>query len=315
MARAGWVRALVVFALVASVFVAGRAGAATPTPVRPPLAWAPPVLTDPIVLQVTNANRRLWLDDTRDYRLRIVEPLQQELWVDGGRNVVVVGGRVSIDAEGSNPSSYQENTALKIRNGDPTGIVHVEGLLIDGAYVSDGIALSTQRTVQLENVRVERVRDGIKGGHADCIQPQAGVGTLRVDRFTCTTERQGIFLNDAPGRIGPVDLRNVDLHGAPGKHLFFQAQASAGPVRLASVWLDTPTPWAPFGYWVYPTVAGAEGDAARRAVRGKQKKTNWPLLRFVGTNITGAALKGTPRSGEFVPAAVVGTAYRSPGYR
>ena len=97
------------------------------------------------------------------------------------------------------------------------GTVHLEGLLVDGQFLGDGIAIATQRAVQIQNVRVERAHDNIKGAHADCVQVQQGVGRLRMDRFTCSTERQGVFLGDHDGPDREVDLRRVNLYGAPGK--------------------------------------------------------------------------------------------------
>ena len=282
---------------------------------REPLTWAPPSLTDPVTIEVTNANRRLFLDDARDYRLVVAEPLQRELWIDGGRNVVVVGGQVTISELGSS-SPYQDNTAVKIRNGDPAGAVHVEGLRIDGRYVADGVAVATRRDVQIQNVRVERAHDDIKGAHADCVQVQAGVGQLRIDRFSCSTQRQGIFLGDRDGPIERVDLRRVNVYGASGKHLLFQ-ERPAYPVALSRVWLGTApgyAPWAPFGFWVFPqkdgrTVAGGF-DKKRRAVVSRDGKRLW----FVGSRINGVIRKGAPPTGDFVSPGAAGMSYASPGY-
>jgi hypothetical protein len=283
------------------------------------LAWAPPALSNPISIDVTNANRQLRLDDSRDYRLRIVEPLERELWIEGGRNVVVVGGHVTIDELGAS-NAYRDNTAVKIRFGNPAGTVHVEGLLIDGPFVSDAIAVATGRTVQIENVRIERTRHGIKGQHGDCLQIQQGAGALRIDHFTCTTEQQGLFLDDSQGRTGAIDIRNTDIVGDPGKVLFFQTTASTGPVTLRNVWLHTDRPWAPLGFWVYPTVAGAgpgpAGTGVRRAVvssaRGDRPGVRQPQVSFVNTRISGRLFGGHPPSHDFVPAGVAGLDYVSP---
>ena len=220
------------------------------------LAWAPPALTSPITVQVTNANRRLFLDNARDYRLHITERLKRELWIEGGRNV------------------------------------------------------------QIENVRVERAHDGVKGDHADCIQIQQGVGHLRLDGFTCTTDRQGIFLGDHDGAIRSADLRRVNMYGSPGKHLFWQTTPSFD-LAVSDVWLGISrdfTAWAPFGFWVYPqrdgkTYGGAV-DRRRRAVVSRDGKRLW----FVGSRIRGVVRRSVPGSPEFVPADAVGTAYASPGY-
>lgn len=290
------------------VLASGSAGEGAPAR----LTWPPPTLTDPVEISVTNANRRLYLDDSRDYRLTVVERLKRELWIEGGRNVVLVGGSITVDQVGED-TSYQDNTGVKIRLGNPSGTVHLEGLLVDGPYLGDGIAIATARNVQIENVRVERVYDNLKAAHADCVQVQQGVGQLRIDRFTCTTERQGLFLD---GAIGGVDLRRVNLHGAPGKHLLWQTTPSFD-LAVSHVRLDViPAyqPWAPFGYWVYPqrdgrTYAGAI-DRQRRAVVSRDGKRLW----FVGSRISGVVRRSPVGARDFVPLGAAGPGYVSPGY-
>jgi hypothetical protein len=298
-----------------TLVLSSGASASAGAPSRPLLRWAPPTLSSPITIAVTNANRRLVLDDARDYRLNIVEPLQRELFIDGGRNVVVVGGHITIDQLGAD-TAYQDNTAVKIRNGNSAGTVHLEGLLVDGQYVNDGIAIATTRDVQIENVRIERAHDMIKNGHADCVQIQQGVGDLRLDRFTCSTGRQGIFLGDHDGPIGSADLRHMNMYAADGSHLFFQESVSSR-VALLGIWLAVAPgfrPHAPFGYWVFPQVDGRtlQGgfDRSRRAVVGRHGQRLW----FVGSNISGVVRKGAPRMGDMVPAGAAGVGYSSPGY-
>lgn len=304
-------RALAALALGVCVMAATASASLDPS-APAALAWAPPTLIDPVTIEVTNANRRLFLDDRRDYRLAVVEPLQRELWIEGGRNVVVTGGHVAI-AEPGVGSAYQDNTAVKIRFGDPAGTVHVEGLLISGAYVVDAFAIATGRSVQLENVRVEGTQ-AFKGAHPDCVQTQRGVGALRIDRFTCTTQLQGIFLTDANGeRVGRCEIRNTNITGAPGKHLFFQTSRGIR-VLLGGVWLHSDRPWAPFGFQVFPQkdgrTLGGGYDRKRRAVVSRDGKRLW----FVGSNISGTVRKGRPPGGDFVPAGAVGMGYTSPGY-
>jgi hypothetical protein len=279
------------------------------------LTWAPPALSDPLLVAVTNANRRLYLDDSRDYRLTIVEPLTRELWIEGGRNVVVIGGHITVDELGAD-TPYQDNTGVKVRSGAASGTVHLEGLLVEGRYLGDGIAIATQRNVQIENVRVERAHDNVKGAHADCIQVQQGVGRLRMDRFTCSTERQGVFLGDHDGAITSADLRRTNVIGAPGKHLLWQSTPSF-PLNLVEVELGIATgshPWAPFGFWVYPQRDGrmySGGlDRQRRAVVSRDGKRLW----FVGSRISGVVQKAAPGARDFVPLGVAGMAYASPGY-
>ncbi|MGH3128722.1 MAG: hypothetical protein ACRDPX_12455 [Gaiellaceae bacterium] len=303
--------ALAVTVTVVVAAASGSTGAGAPAR----LTWAPPALSDPVTISVTNANRRLFLDDARDYRLDVVEPLTRELWIEGGRNVVVVGGHITVGELGGD-TAYHDNTGVKVRFGDPSGTVHLEGLLVDGPFLSDGIAVATGRDVQVQNVRVERVYDNLKQAHADCVQIQRGVGHLRLDRFTCSTQRQGIFLGDG-GPIRSVDLRRVDLLGAPGAHLLWQTTPSYD-VTVSDLWLGVAPEfraWAPFGYWVYPqkdgrTYAGSI-DRKRRAVVSRDGKRLW----FVGSRISGVVRKAAAGARrEFVPPGVAGMAYASPGY-
>ena len=304
-----------VIALAAVVTVAAAASGSAGAGAAGRLTWAPPALSNPIMIDVTNANRRLFLDDLRDYRLNIVEHLNRELWIEGGRNVVVIAGHITINELGTS-SAYQDNTAIKVRYGDPAGTVHLEGLLIDGAYVNDGIVTATSRNLQIQNVRVERAYDMIKNGHADCIQSQAGVGHLRVDRFTCSTQRQGFFLGDHDGPIRSADLRRVNLLGAPGAHLLWQTTSSFD-IAMSDVWLGIASDFraaAPFGFWVYPQRDGktyvGSIDRRRRAVVSRDGRRLW----FVGSRISGVVRKAAPGARDFVKADAVGMAYTSPGY-
>ena len=269
-----------------------------------------------MVITVTNANRRLYLDNSRDYRLNIVEHLNRELWIEGGRNIVVIGGHITIDQLGGS-SSYQDNTAIKVRYGDPAGTVHLEGILIDGAYVNDGIVTATSRNLQIQNVRVERAYDMIKNGHADCMQSQVGVGHLRVDRFTCSTTAAGL-LPRRPRRPDPK-RRLPPCEHVLGKRL---------PSALADVCVvpdvRSRTSGSTFAGFERPwhvrllglptgrrssTFTGTY-DANRKAVLSADGNSLW----FVGSNITGTVRKGVPSGGDFVPRSAVGTGYTSPGY-
>ncbi|MGH3127536.1 MAG: hypothetical protein ACRDPX_06435, partial [Gaiellaceae bacterium] len=107
-------------ALAAVVTVATAASGSAGAGGSARLTWAPPALSNPVTIEVANANRRLFLDNGRDYRLKVVEPLRRELWIEGGRNVVVVGGHVTVDELGTS-SPYQDNTGVKVRFGDPAG--------------------------------------------------------------------------------------------------------------------------------------------------------------------------------------------------
>jgi hypothetical protein len=292
-----------------TVTVSNASGGST----GPRLSWAPPALSNAVTINVTNANRRLFLDNARDYRLNITEHLKRELWIEGGRNVVVVGGHITIDSLGSG-DSYQDNTGLKIRFGAAGGTVHVEGLIIDGPYVADGIALATPRNVQIENVRVERAY-ALKGAHPDCVQTQAGAGAIRIDRFTCSTDLQGIFLRDDLYAIGPSDFRHVNITGTPGRCLFWQTTAKT-TVSLSDFWLHTDNPWGPFPWWVYPSTDGKTWDGKVDMTRVAVVSADGSYLWFTGSSntISGRVNKGRPPGGDFVSRSLAGMSYASPGY-
>jgi len=108
----------------------------------------------------------------------------------------------------------------------------------------------------------------------------------------------------------------VNMYAAGGDHLFWQTYRTF-PVNIANMWLETQpgfSPWASFGYWVYPQVDGKTFtgaiDTSRRAVLSGDGQSLW----FIGSNITGTVRKGIPSGGDFVPRSLVGTSYVSPGY-
>jgi hypothetical protein len=277
----------------------------------PALTWAPPSLSNPITINVTNANKLLYLDTTKDYRLNITEKLtgRPGLWIEGGHNVVVVGGHIEMNTAGT--SSYWDRTAVKVRFS--TGVVHLEGLLIDGAYLSDGIAAAApSATLQVENVRVDYAH-ATGDEHPDCLQAQAGVGALRIDRFSCRSELQGFFLDDTPAAVGPCDIRNTDIVGKPGKYLLWQTSKNF-PISLSNVWVYTGSPWSDFGYWVYPNRDGVTYTGTVDSTRKAVVSSDGSYLTFIGSNISGRINKGTPSGGDFVPASKVGASYTSPGY-
>jgi hypothetical protein len=304
-------RFLVAVAIGISSVMAPGASGSSEEPRGISLSWAPPQLSDPEIITVPDTNGRVVMDRSKDFivdvgHLRACGGLRLE----GGRNVVVIGGRVTIP--GVCGSAF-DRTAIKLVAN--RGTVHLEGILIDGPYTHDGIVtLAPEAALQVENIRIDSVQTRNEG-HPDCLQTQRGLGGLRVDRFTCTTQLQGFFLSVVEGsQVGLSNIRNTNIIGAPGKHMFFQASPDI-PVSLSNVWLHTDEPWASFGFLVYPqrnglTYAG-NYEPRRRSVVSADGKRLW----FVGSNIKGSIYKGRPRRGDFVPAGVAGAAYLSPGYK
>jgi hypothetical protein len=275
------------------------------------LSWAPPRLSDPQTITVPDTKGRVLMDRSKDFIVDIGHLRAcGGLLLEGGRNVVVVGGRITIP--GICGSAY-DRTAIKVVAN--RGTVHLEGILIDGPFTHDGIVtLAPEATLQVENIRIEEVRTR-NGDHADCLQTQAGLGSLRVDRLTCTTELQGFFLKVENGhRVGLSEIRNTDIVGAPGKHLFWQASPDI-PVILSNVWLYTDRPWASFGFLVWPQMNGQTYTGTYEPMRRSVVSADGKRLWFVGSNIKGSIYNGRPRRGDFVAAGVAGATYLSPGYK
>jgi hypothetical protein len=234
----------------------------------------------------------LRLDRARDYRLVFPStPVTGAVVVDGGHNVVIVGGEIRLGWQGAG-ASIDSRRGLYLAN--QTGTVHVEGLLIDGSDLSEGIDLSEPlgAIVQIENVRVDRIhaRDekAWSDNHPDLLQTWAGPAELRVDRFTGSTDYQALFL--APMEYGSqpppraMDVRHVNVSATTTCWCILMWVTPGMRLTPTDVWLQ-PNPWVDLAHSLWPTPAAWLGVRA-----------------------------GVPPGGDFVPVGVAGAAYRSPGY-
>jgi hypothetical protein len=290
---------------------------AAPKPSASALAWAPPRLTLPTTITVGAGGGQFDLQPGRDYVVSVGN-VSGPVRLVGGRNVVLIGGHITIpwagDATdyGSEGAFIAARTALYLKG--QTGTVHIEGLLIDnqGGDLSEGIQINApSAVVQIENVRITDIhaRDdvGYTDNHPDLIQPWGGVKALRVDHFTGSTDFQGILLKNDGGPTGEVDLRNVNFVGNPGSTWLFNDQLPAGtPINLVNFWLQ-PTA----GHTMSKSVSPNNwSPAPRTATIATDGTVSWmPEL-----GITGVLRQGIPPEGEFVPATLAGTTYASPGY-
>jgi hypothetical protein len=150
-----------------------------------PLRWAPPTLVEPKTIVLGTGYTHTTLATNRDYIIKL--PATKKVgatWIDGGRNVVVIGGHLTIPPTSFSPAT-NEATALSIKGA--TGTVHVEGVLIDGSAGGEFDAVTVnapEATVQLENLRIVGVRGCNEKIHADVVQPWGGVKNLRINRLT-----------------------------------------------------------------------------------------------------------------------------------
>lgn len=287
------------------------------------LTWEPPQLENPVVNNISGPGT-ISLATNTDYIIKFPStPVNGPVAINGGRNVIIVGGEVSIPWQGNN-ASINSRRALYIVNS--TGTVHVEGLVMRGEDISEGIQINAPlATVQVQNVRIEDIhaRDqvGFSDNHPDCIQTWGSVGELHVDKFTCSTDYQGLFLSADYNRPhGSVTIKRTNIFGTPtARYLFWVMNSSfdsSKTVTLNDVWVDIPFERESsfgFGKSVWPDTDGTYPRQAQISVdENNNQFATWPLEMIPLVN--GRVTEGTPLSGDFVPAGSVGIGYTSPGY-
>jgi hypothetical protein len=263
----------------------------------PKLTWAPPALTAPITINVTESNRDLKLDLNKDYIIKMpATPLKVMggLIIFGGRNVVLIGGVIEAP-DGQRKDLSHRGLYLH----GQTGTLHVEGLLIRGDKLEEGINIDQRSgaVLQLQNLRIEKVHGSFSGHHADLLQTWAGPAELRIDRLTGTTDYQGFFLLPNQHFKGDVpkgfDFRRINIIGTEtSAYMLWGPSRSSYPVKIEDVWVR-PNP---------RTKKFTERDAFL-----------WPKPA-TGDTTWQAVQAGTPPGGDFVPAGVAGLGYVSPGY-
>jgi hypothetical protein len=237
-------------------------------------AWRPPALSNPVTVYLSDNNHSLKLNSARDYRLvmpaKTLNVGASNLSINGGRNVVLVGGQLTSSGTGGT-----------IRATNQSGTLHIEGLYVSGSTLQEGIQLQSESNavVQLENIRFDPVRGSYSGHHADLVQFWGGgPKILRIDGLTGTTDYQAFMFQGASNATG-WDFRRINIHhiGTAGWTMY-DGGPQAGGIAMSSVYFDGNTS---NGVW-------SLGHGGRKA------GLSW----------------GNPPSGDFVPAGKAGLAYR-----
>lgn len=295
-----------IIAVSAILLTSLQTGAQEPAP-RAKLTWAPPVLSEPITIEISEKKAGLKLDQTKDYILKMpARPLQGGLNIWGGRNVVLIGGEIHVPSKEEAPDFKGSTRALYIQQ--QKGTMHIEGLLVGGKGLTEGVNFNQRLggIVQFQNMRIETVHGTRSGHHADLIQTWAGPTELRIDRFTGSTSYQGFFL--LPNQHFQTVENNGVVSEAPKPRLFdFRHMNINGTDKSAYLlWLPAP-PGFPLNLqevWVSPS---PNKDRLNR------DQFLWPKPS-TGDTSWAAVKVGTPPEGDFVPAGVAGVNYVSPGY-
>jgi hypothetical protein len=294
-----------------------------------PLTWAPPQLTNPITIEVKNdgtvGGHAVSMDTSKDYIIKLPknEALIGGLHLNGGRNIHVIGGEITIPMQptpaGSQYPSITNRRMMKTQGA--TGTVHIEGILGRGPDISEGIQLiSPNSIVQVQNVRIEHLRSrdqvGFTDNHPDLIQLISGHKEVRIDKFTGSSDYQGFFLCPKAGEsTDHLIVKRTNIIGDPTSRQLFWMCDTIKKATLDQVWIINPT-----GYqWGFRRmISPGEGDPAPRFAiistdpQGRKYAT-WPTA-MTNPSVTGRVTEGTPPTGDFVPVGVAGSSYVSPGY-
>jgi hypothetical protein len=307
--------------------LSGEPEAKTESPISLPdgLRWAAPPLKSPTTIRLGTGQTSNKLDPKRDYI--VVLPAEKKVGVTeliGGRNVVIVGGHVTV--AGSEPLDSPKVghfSAFHLKH--QTGTVHIEGVLIDNSAGGKGwdafFTNCPKAVVQIQNVRVEGLSGESKGHHADIAQIGNGVGELRIDRLTGTSDYQGLFLKIEENlrgqkRFGPMTFSRMNLRAIPGdfnQALLFLTTPDyymEGDVTLQEVYLQ-PAPNYAVNY-IVPRVSpcGLEQMRSRKCEPRQAWKDGdritWPFFE----KVHGSIIEGAPEH-DFVPAGTAGVGYQA----
>jgi hypothetical protein len=292
------------------------------------LEWAPPALSQPQTITVASGEDpdHLALSTSKDYILKLpADGLHGTLEIDGGHNVVLIGGSITVPSTANQTDNGADNTDTAIYITHSTGTVHIEGVAITGDPDTqfDGIDINApQAIVQLENIRVTNVWGSDTTEHADVVQTWGGVQDLRIDNLTASGDYQGLTLNPNLGAVGSVELSNVDLtYVAPpqplasmtvgGGYMLWLTNstnscAAPGNTTFNNVYIDDAYGRVPVSNTAWPTHATSSLACAGQ-VSGDEE--TWP-----GLPTAGHVTLGAPPNGSYVTATEAGLDYTSPGY-
>jgi hypothetical protein len=278
-----------------------------PPPSGGSLLWAPPALSNPTTINVTNSSHSFSLNNSQDYIVKMPStPLTVTggLELIGGHNIVIVGGEINRptavnDVAGSYGISLYRQT----------GTVHLEGLWIHGVGIGQAVLIahtdqtSANSVIQIENSRMESLHT-VGTIHTDTIQSYGGPAQLRLYQNTMISN--GVVIQTQPCDVGngPAphnwDYRKLDLIQQTPDAYGLWKNCTAWSEYHEDIWYH----FDPNGVAAGSNQAWAEGNC-------------WPCWNPGGTwPITGETMHlGYRPGGQVVPQGAVGIGYVSPGYQ
>jgi hypothetical protein len=302
------VLSVLLFALVGAYFLFSSKAAA------PTLTWAPPsgYQNFPVYnVAVSSANNQNLDGKGGDMLIKMPSSPTGPITIKNCKNAVLIGGQIDIPKNTGSASPDVRGVYIT----GCTGTVHVEGLYINGDIATaeaDGVAINApDAIVQLQNLRIHKLYGGYDTGshnHSDIVQPWGGVKELRIDYMTGSSNYQGFQINDDINHIGKVIIKNTNI-GDSGV-------ASADGKGGYYVWLKcgTGTTYSFSNFYVQPRSGRSLSSTIYDSSSACGMNANSTSASFSNSTVSGTVTAGKPASGDFVPAGVAGTSYKSPGY-
>ncbi len=286
--------AIVAAAVVAVTVTVTLAGASVPSgsTQAPVPRLRPPLLSEPTTIAISDTNRRLFLEDGRDYVVKMPSApftLAGGISIVGGRNVVLIGGEIYDDTPIAPSESADNAYGLYLEN--QTGTVHLEGLWIHGRGIGQALVLAQfdGATVQVLNSRLAALHP-VGHVHTDGIQSWAGPARLFLSNVTIRTA--GVGIQTQPHQFRPVTIdrweyRRVNVVQMTGHaHALWKSSGQGGWWReiYQDFWVRNigRQAWPTRRHWMPGGPAAVEGE---------------PVT------------KGIPPRGDFVQARAVGLVY------
>jgi hypothetical protein len=234
----------------------------------------------------------------------------------GGYNIVYTGKTPTTFTGVSRPNTFAYSNAVgfpvpvgqavwtgEVQRGgisfrNYSGIVHIEGLLIDGSII-DGIHSATTQAgtaMQIQNSRIGPCQnaDAVNSfdGHPDCLQLLAGPTTLRMDRVTGWTTGRGILNKHDSGNVTSQAItRDVNFYAI-----------DRYPADTTTLWDNS------YGETTSWDCANCYGDTRRVGGRVSVAST-----ASDPSAVDRQIINASPAP-DFCPEGVAGVGYVSPGY-
>ncbi|MEO5575151.1 MAG: hypothetical protein ABIR67_11945, partial [Gaiellaceae bacterium] len=209
------------------------------------LPWAPPALTDPTTILVSNSSSTVHLDSSRDYVILMPStPLTAEggLSLVGGRNLIIRGGEIHNDSPIASGESVDKAYGLYLKS--QTGTVHLEGLWIHGRGIGQALILDQGNgaTIQMQQTRLETLHP-VGNVHTDGIQTWRGPHRLKLSNVTIKTA--GVALQTMPHQYEPVAIDSWEYRNTNVEQLTGDAYALWKGDHAGGWWRETHT-----NFWV-----------------------------------------------------------------